>query len=323
MAHSRKVLLEHFDQEVHARFRDQLATARQQLDKYQLFFWELSKFILNDIAQFDEAMLQFELYRSPMTIIKTGRYHLVSKSQSNVPGDFLYRLAHPLGEYVIAAGQSCQAQPAHVYFDISNHPVKISSVGNLRGQSGWLALDRLKISSFEKEDYLLFTALTDKGKVLDIETCEKLFYCRGASSSPAQLPDKVQIQMKKLLDDIVRSALANSMELNNSYFMEECEKLDKWADDISSMVEWQLKANKEQIRQLNRQMGLSRDLLQQHDVHLQIRELESQKKKLRMRLFEVEDEISAKREALIDMLQKRMKQEWNIEHLYTIRWSVV
>jgi hypothetical protein len=247
----------------------------------------------------------------------------VSKNQPNEQGDFLYRLAHPLGEYVIAAGQACQTPLAHVYFDISNHPTRISCISNLKGQSGWLALHLLKILSFEQEDYLIFTGLTDKGKPIDTDTCEKLFQCRAATSPLSQLPKEIQVQIDSHLNNTVETTLAKSTELNNSFFLEECEKLDKWADDLIGTVESQLKSNKDQIRQISRSVRVSNDLAQQHDVHLQIIELENQKKQLRIKLFEIEDEISAKREALIEKLQKRLRQERNIEHLFTIRWSVV
>ncbi len=47
----------------------------------------------------------------------------------------------------------------------------------IKGQSGWLNLQRLCIDSFDKEEHMLFSAFTDSGKSLDQETCEKLFNC--------------------------------------------------------------------------------------------------------------------------------------------------
>jgi hypothetical protein len=51
--------------------------------------------------------------------------------------------------------------------------------------------------------------------------------------------------------------------------------------------------------------------------------LEKQKRRQRQRIFDVEDEIMAKRDELIERLEKRMRQRTNVEPLFTIRWGVV
>jgi len=88
-------------------------------------------------------------------------------------------LSHPLGEYVIADAANMECSPAEIEFDISNHPTRISMVDKLRGQSGWMRLEHLRIDSFDREEYLLFSGFNDAGANLDQETCEKMFNCRG------------------------------------------------------------------------------------------------------------------------------------------------
>jgi hypothetical protein len=89
--------------------------------------------------------------------------------------DFLYRLSHPLGEHVIEAAKAAPTPPAELRFDIAAHPGRIAVVEALKGRSGVLSLTRLTVESFESEDYLLFSAVTDDGQSLDQETCERLF----------------------------------------------------------------------------------------------------------------------------------------------------
>jgi CRISPR/Cas system type I-B associated protein Csh2 (Cas7 group RAMP superfamily) len=48
-----------------------------------------------------------------------------------------------------------------------------------------------------------------------------------------------------------------------------------------------------------------------------------QKRRQRQRIFDVEDEIMAKRNELIEKLEKRVRQRTSMELLFTIRWSVV
>ncbi len=72
--------------------------------------------------------------------ISKGRYRLISKTRENVPGECLYRLSHPLGEYVINTAKENPCPPAEVVFDITGHSTRIAVVESLKGKSGWLGL---------------------------------------------------------------------------------------------------------------------------------------------------------------------------------------
>ena len=85
-------LLEHFDEDVHARLKVQLDSAREQMDHIQQLFWTLTRFILADRANFLPGELAFDLVDSPGASIHQGRYHLITKRELTVPSEFLYRL---------------------------------------------------------------------------------------------------------------------------------------------------------------------------------------------------------------------------------------
>ncbi|MFQ3580902.1 MAG: SNF2-related protein, partial [Chloracidobacterium sp.] len=188
LAETQQKLLEHFDEDVHARLRVNLEGARQQLDCVGMMFWRLTRFILDGQATFDEANLAFDLETPPRDGIRLGRYRLISKEHENVPGTFLYRLSHPLGEYVLEMGKNLPTPVAHVIFDISGRKTKISLVEALKGRSGWLHLQRLVIESFEREEYLLFSGVDDQGRSLDQETLEKMFHCEAKVEPLASIP---------------------------------------------------------------------------------------------------------------------------------------
>lgn len=323
MKKTRKLLLEQFDRDVHTRLRTQLDNARTQLDHIGTAFWDLTHIILDDVARFDDRSLQFELFNSPLDQVPTGRYQLVSKGKPQSSGPFLYRLAHPLGEYVLAAGQACQTPPAHVYFDITNHPQKISAIRALRGKSGWLRLTLLSINSFEREDYLVLTGISDNGDRLDTEICEKLFLCRGATSPLDGVPADRREQLDRHTQDAIQTRLDTSRDLNHSYFMKECDKLDTWAEDRITVAERDLASNRKKLNQQSRQARLANDTTEQYRIQNEIRELELEKRRLRERLFAIEDEIMGRRDTLIDKLAKRMQHHHTIDSIFTIRWTVI
>ncbi len=319
---TRRLLLEHFDQDVHARLRVNLSGARERLDRMSEMFWMLTRYILQRNARFDDATLTFDLTNSPLPGVKPGNYRLISKQHENVAGEFLYRLSHPLGEYVLHAGKTCDTPTARVRFDISGHPARIAVVEGLRGRSGWLVLQHLRIDSFDREEHLLFSAFDDDGQPLDQETCIKLFQCTGVVDGPAE-PDAAAGQ--RLAGDAerhARAAISRSLEENNRHFNEAREQLEKWAEDMELAAAKELDDAKSQIRALNRQARLATTMQEQATLQEQIRELEQKKRRLRQRIFDIEDEIAVKRDRLIEALERRMQQKTEHATLFTIRWGV-
>lgn len=322
MASTRQMLLEFFDEEIHQRLRVQLEGARQQLDRFGRQFWMLTKHMLAQSAVFDDEKLTFQLKAPPEPNVHVGSYHLISKQKENVEGEFLYRLSHPLGEYVVDQAKSLVMPMAEVVFDVSRHATRLSVVEALKGQSGWMTLDRLVIDAFEREEYILLSGFTDTGASIDQEVLEKVFLCGGkvsASSSQTSLPDRVEAEASQHR----KATLHRSFEANNRFMNEERERLEKWADDMVLAAEKELRDIKSQLREANRQARQAPTTEEQIGFQSKIRDMEQRQRRQRQRIFEIEDEIIAKRNQLIGALEKRLKQQTHTENLFTIRWRVV
>jgi len=320
---TRQILLEHFDEDVHARLRVNLTGAQEQLDLVGRMFWTLTRFILGARAAFDDHALSFRLTDPPLPSVHSGTYHMISKFRENVSGEFLYRLGHPLGEFVIQAGRDYPTPMAKVMFYISGHQAKISVVEDLKGKSGWLILQRLTIDSFETEEYLLFSGFDDNGKALDQETCEKLFNCRGQVLDMLDVPEGEGQRLAADADRHAKATISKSLERNNDHFNEARGQLEKWADDMVLAAEKELRDTKEQIKALNRQARQATTIEKQHQLQEKIKDFEKKKRRQRQRIFDVEDEIIEKRDSLIDALEKRMQQRTESEPIFTIRWQIV
>ena len=329
LADTRQKLLEYFDEEVHERLRLRLEDAQAQLDRVGRRFWQLTQWALVDKAQFYTAQLIFDLYKSPTSGAPPGRYRLIRKSNEPRQPEwacetdrFLYRLSHPLGEYVIDTGKHAACPPAKVVFDISHYPTHVSVVEALQGQAGYLTLQKLSVDSYEHEDYLLFTGFTDEGKQLDQESMEKLFLCEAEAKASIVISESV---IGRLSAEAERSATVTvnaSLERNNRHFQEECDRLDRWADDMVNAAEKALSDTKEQLKVLKRQSRQAPTLQEQHEIQQNIAKLERERHRQQQEIFKVEDEIMAKRDALIDELEKRLTPKTAVESLFTIRWVV-
>jgi hypothetical protein len=286
--------------------------------------------MLRDQAKFDDDTLVFELAKPPANNIPAGRYHLISKSGPKTPekdepdyGTFLYRLSHPLGEFVIDHAKGLDTPSAKVVFNVSKHPTRLHLVESLRGKQGYLTLTSLAVESYELEEYLLFSGSEVDGSALDQEACEKLFNCMAESVTPTHIPETVQQRLAADSQRHVKATISQSLEANNKHFSEAREKLEKWADDLVLAAEKALRDTKEQIKVAQRQARLATNLDEQHEIQQRIQKLEKQQRRQRQEIFQVEDGIIEKRDGLIEALEKRLTQQTETRTLFTLEWAVV
>ena len=313
-------LLENFDEDVHDRLKLRLDEAEARLDKLGRWFWGVTRYALNDRARFDEQSYAFSL-STPPTGIATGRYQLIRGAAQPDMLAHAYRLSHPLGEWSIATSLNAATPVATVKLDYDQHGARVSVIERLRGKSGWLTLARLEVTAFETTEALLFSGLTDDGQVLDQETCEKLM-ALPAAAKPAPLQEFVP---KTLLDNsqqAVAATISGVLEANQRLFHEERDKLERWADDKLLAAEEALKNTKARIAQLKRDARKAATLQEQDGIQRELSELERKQRRLRQEIFAVEDEIIAKRDALIASLQQRLQEKTSHETLFSIRWQV-
>jgi len=323
MTDTRRALLENFDADVHERLRVHLMESKEFLDRFTRMFWALSRFVLDRKAQFDDDELKFKLIESPREDVSLGEFHLISKKHANPAGDFLYRLSHPLGEYVVQSGLQAETPGTEVVFDISHHSVKLSQVHALKGKCGWLALDQLTIETCDTEDYLLFSGFDDSGRAISQEELEQLFQCDGKMGGPVNLPADKASRLEGETERHAQGVAGQSLERNNVHFNEAREQLYKWAEDMELAAQKDLQLTKEQIKGLNRDARKAVTLQEQEAIQLKIQELEKKKRRQRQRIFEAEDEIEQKRDLMIVELERKIARKLTCQRLFSIRWKVI
>lgn len=319
---TQQILIENFDEDIHDLLKIKLDQTEERLDKVGRWFWRLTKYIMAGKAAFEDEKFAFLLDAPIAPAIPTGKYQLVRKQgAATIENAHTYRLTHPLGEFVLQQGTEIDTPKAEIVFDYSQHSSKISAVEQIVGKSGWLNLRLVRVETLQVEEYLVFTALTDDGKNLDAETCEKLFSCEAASS-PKHVhenpPDSLSANAKRHTD----AQISEIVEENNRFFQEEREKLEKWADDKILAVEQALSDTKNRIRSLKRDARLASSIEDQQRIQTEIRELEKLQRRQRQEIFEAEDEIIEKRDGLITALEQKLQQKTDIRELFTIRWKV-
>ena len=314
-------LLENFDEDVHDRLKLRLQDAEARLDKLGRWFWGVTRYALNDRAHFDEQSYAFSL-NTPPTGIATGRYQLIRGAAQPDILAHAYRLSHPLGEWSIDTSLNAATPGATLKLDYSKHGARVSVIEKLRGMSGWLTLARLEVTAFETTEALLFSGLTDDSQVLDQEACEKLMAIPAAGKPTplsATVPDALLANSQRAL----KATIAQVLEANQRLFNEERDKLERWADDKLLAAEEALKNTKARIAQLKRDARKAPTLQEQDGIQRELSEQEHKQRKQRRGIFDVEDEIIARRDELIETLHQRMQEKTETRTLFTLRWQLV
>lgn len=213
MRETEEALLSTFDAGVVERLRLNRDQAIVQLDRITRLFWRLTRHMLAARARFTDSTMSFDLDQSPVQAAPAGNYHLIRKGQPPPVDGHLYRLAHPLGEFVLDTGRRLDTPPCELTFDLSSASPRIAVLEQLPVKPDWLELNLLELESFELEEHLVFSAQTDDGAWLDAEACQRLLELAGyeAPIDPAaKAPENFDANVRRQIE----AALAKALEEN-------------------------------------------------------------------------------------------------------------
>ena len=322
MRETEEALLATFDTGVIERLRLHREEAIVQLDRISRLFWRLTQHELEGVASFNHQALSFDLAASPVTDAPTGRYHLIRKGQPPPEDGQVYRLSHPLGEHVLEIGRRRETPVGVIEFTLAGAPQRIAALEQLPSRTGWLELNLLELQSFQLEEHLVFSAQADDGHWLDAEACQRLLELSGSMSRTedvrASLPANFDANVRRQID----AALTKALEENNAYFQVERERLEQWAEDKLLSAEQAMHDTKARLKDAKRRARAASTVEEQAAIQEETRHLERLQRRQRQEIFDVEDEIEAKRDALIAALERRLNQRSHSVPLFRIRWRI-
>jgi hypothetical protein len=356
MINARKSLLENFDEDVQERLRLRDQNARASLGRLERLLMRFTQAALNGHAKFDEDSTGFQLNTLPAFLtspasggegaaVPLGRYELPRRSEEA----HIYRLAHPLAQSLIEQAQHQSLQPSKLVFDYDAYGAKVSVVEQLRGKSGTLLVQKLKVQALgTTEEHLLMAAVDRSEKIYDQSIAEKLLNIPAHSialprlhSLPEQtaLPDVAPVAGQNMLDfaaanvwvpsfleeEVARqkARILSDLETRNlSFFAQETEKLDSWADDLKVGLEREIKELDRQIKEARSKSKGAATLAEKLAMQKEQRDLEGHRDRKRRELFQRQDEIQGRRDNLIDELEQQLSQQVTVLPLLACEWEV-
>ena len=318
IASTKEQILENFDIDVQEHLRIAKSEAGAFLNRYEHIFWELTRYILKDKARFDENSHSFYLFEK-VADCPFGKYDLLSQLSDGIP----YRLSHPLAQYVLNQALDIDTKnDGNILCDSHTLRINVAISDEMYGQSGYLALSLLDISSLEKEQYTLFTAITDDGRFLTQNECEKLFLCGGVERDAETMPDDVRNNLEINAKQHSASKLQKVDSRNLAFYKEEETRIYRWEQDVVDGLEREIDTIKRAIREAERDALKATNIMEQMELQQKAEDLRRQKRRKRNELEDREDEVASRRKKLIGELKNKMVQTTTTDNIFYIRWEI-
>ena len=318
LAETRRILLENFDEEVHARMRVHRERALDALSTRQRWLLDLTKQELGADADFNDSEPRF-LYSG--NLAPQGAYNFDWKLAEE-RGEHFYRPGAPLADSVIATALGRRLPVAALEFRYRDHGTILSVLEPLVGRHGWLQANVLTVNSVDIEEHLILAACAEDGSPIEEEIARKLLSLRATANGATgdTVPSE---RLKELIGGQQASVLEEVERQNGKHLDEEVVKLDRWADDLKLGLEREIKEVDQQIRDTRRMASAAAALAEKLAYQKEVKALEVKRNSKRRELFDAQDDIDKRRDGLISEIEAQLKQTTEITQLFTIRWSVV
>ena len=324
MLQTRQKLLENMDEEVLSRLKVRDEDSKRARNQYERMLFAVTRAELaDDVARFvDEG--SFEVIGQPPGLeghVEHGLYELPRRSGEA----HLYRLGHPLAQWVLEQAKSRELPAVSMRFDYSAYASengRVSTLEPYRGASGWLAVNLLTVEALKrKEEVLVVAAVDDAGSVLHEQDATRLLQLPASILAEVKAYEP-KADLQKALDEQASHHLTNINQRNMSYFDAEVEKLEAWAEDLKQGLEQEIKELDKQIKDARKAASIAGNLEQKLAAQKETRTLESKRNKLRRDLYERQDAIESERNELIEDLEQHLQQKVDTSTLFLLRWSL-
>jgi SNF2 domain-containing protein/helicase-like protein len=329
MAQTRELVLEHFDEDIHQRLRLHRDQAQVALDQRERRLLALTRGELGSEADFEDGFARFRYRPLSTPLADPGTYNFAWKDAEQ-RGDAFYRTDHPLARAVIDRALARELDCSTITFDYDGYGATVSILAERLGGRGWLRVARVRVQSVEAEEHLIVTAAVEDGSAdspsaiqfLDAEWCDRLLNLPGSVGPSLAVPPQTDEQLDSALAREHASLLAEIEARNGVYFEEEVEKLDRWAEDVKSTLERQLKELDAEIRAARKDSKTKVVLAEKVEAQRRVQSLEQRRTRMRRELYEAQDEVDQRRTELIEETEARLHTSADRETLLTIRWEL-
>lgn len=316
MTQARQTILENFDEDVAAKLKDCQTSTVASMDKYTRWLYY---FFLMHGAKRVEPLEQLRFRVDNDGKFKT--YNLDWKSAEK-SGDIFLRKDDKLYSDWLDEAKELELAPVTIEFDYSgNNNRHIAFFDSHIGLKGMLSIDKVSYEGIGEEEHLIFTIKCDDGTVLDEELINSMMELRGTVVGDCRTESDSFVRFRQ---ELIAYQQQQVEENNKKYYLEECDKLDAYSEDLKEGLKRELKDLKKAITEKNKEFRASTNLPLSEMLEIKD-DLEKMKKKRRAMERDInkrEDEIDEMNERLQDEIREKLKGNSKITHIMTIGFKI-
>lgn len=320
MKRTRTKLLEHFDAEVHDRLKVRLEQGRSGVSRHHDLLLGVMLFALDGNAAIDPGdapTLRVAAMPDDVDLPAPRRYTVAREADND---DVYLRPADPLVQWSLQRALAPPDGAVHLDLDYTGWGVKALALEDLVGESGVLRAVKLTISGAEEEEHLLLAAVTDDGRALTDDQVARLVSV-PAEERPLEHRSTGEV-LDGLFEFLEATHLATFRERRATWLGAEYDKLDRWAADERARARADVadleREAKEKTRAM-RQAGSEQERLELRRAKLR---LDGQIDAARREYDQAASLVDARREAMLDNIERTLESRHSTEILFTVPWTL-
>jgi len=307
-AGARRAVLEQLDDVVVGKLRSRRTGMLQELSHYERQFVRLVQAVRPQAQVADRIITMRE-----------GRF-AVSWPPAQEAHAGLLRPDEGLGAEFCAMARTCSTPEGHLCLDYAALDTQLADVKTLIGVRGVMKVALVTLESpRETLDELVVAAVCDDGRIVPGDTAARLLEVPGRFT-PASHAREPAVMAS--FEAGVAAVLASAAKRNERWFMEESERLDRWADDQRFMLKQQVDVLDAQIREGKRTLRQLDTLEQKAQLKREIRRVEQERDTVMLEFYERRKLIDARQETLLDEVEVALKLSHRIDILFEVSWTL-
>ena len=316
MIKARQSILENFDEVVASRLKECQSNTIASLDKFtQWLYYFFLSYGGDRISSVNSGELKVKMEDGIRT------YNLSWKNAEKFGQAFL-RKDDPICKEWLNIAQLQKLGVAKIRFEYSNSHRHISFIENHLNLQGLLSVDKLSYSGISEEEHIIFSSITNDGTKLDDETINNLL------ELPAQIIDcnvSTNIKLENICKINISRKEQEIEENNKKYYLDECDKLDAYSEDLKQGLKNDLKELKKAISEKKKDFraNTSLPLSEMLTIKDEINRLERKYKKMQRDIYDKEDEIESENERLQEEIRQKLNGNIKIENIIMIEFEVI
>lgn len=324
MATTRDKVFNNLDPHVQDRLKTYDRDSNRVLNRFEQLLLAVTRYSLNDNAQFSDDSCHFILDKPPTPDTPAGTYFFKSEPIANA---HRYRFDSPLATWVLDHAYQVDTSPARLTFSIGATERPTAQAKALIGLSGVLTVEELTFNMKAAkenivESYLLAAAVTTDGKHLDAETVNEILSLASVCQEPLSSPVNTETMNVDL--DRQQHELDIEVKTRNAKYYDQQEELfyrnieDRKAESDAMIRDYEKKSH-EARKNARQAADPTQQLRFKREARTWQRKADDEADRARQERRELQD----KQDEYIELISQALKGTNEREPLFSLQWEIV